>query len=136
MRNALPYAVFLLLIVSGCGFPPVPTANAQQGKNSCSAPSASTRQPELVLVDVDTKPLYPESYFRAVLAAVADRVNAHVTLDSAPLTIVVNYVASDSLNRKALSFTFGGIPALGSQPVLQTSHDPYTAAQLRKQYKQ
>lgn len=136
LRNVIPYIIFLLLVVTSCGFPIVTTGSRQQGKDSCSTPTVSTPQPELVLVDVDTKPLYPESYFRAVLAAVADRVLAHITLDSAPLTVVVNYITSDSINRKAVSFTVPGLPALPAKPVLQTSTDPYKASQLRKQYKQ
>jgi hypothetical protein len=129
------WAFALVAFCCSCSlFPSISANHAQQEPTGCGALLANNLPSEIIQVDVDTLPIYPEQYFRAALMAIADRVNEHVAIGGSPLIVFVSYITHDSLNRNVMSFTVPGLSTLPAKPVQQTSSDPYKAAQLRKEY--
>ncbi len=128
LRTALPYIVFLLLIVTSCGKPSAP----QQ-------PTISNPvQRPLIAIDaeIDTEPLY--SLGHTVASAFAQKIEELATrINSQGLVIFACRISSNSWQDCPISFKTPSVSAWvlpPSDPAAHCPPDPYQCSRLKKQY--
>lgn len=125
------WAFTMLQVICGCSLIP----NIQPEQASVPTVTNPAYRPAMeVQACLDTKPLYPEQFFRAAASALAGRVDEDVTVNSGGMTIFVNLITHDSLPENIMSFTVPSLPPYPLQPTLKTDSGAYKNAQDRQTY--
>lgn len=122
LRNALPYIVFLLLLVKSCALPGI--GDSPQIQGSTPPPTrivASHTEVRALQTCFDTYPLVPDTLFKSATALVADMLDSPdaVTVNQGQIRVYISYiVGSDSYLKDAFSWLLPAIPDDPPEPIL------------------
>jgi hypothetical protein len=129
LRNALPYIIFLLLIVTSCGLPGI--GDNPQIQDSTSPPTrivAGHNVARELQTCFDTYPLVPDTLFKSATALIADMLDSPdaVTVNQGQIRVYISYiVGSDSFLKDAFSWLLDAIP--DDPPMPSLTPTPSTA---------
>jgi hypothetical protein len=123
----------LIFLLCGCSLIPQPRHGVQI---HIEQPITSPHQPfRVIQVCLDTPPLYPARYFHEAAEAIANRIDASVTVNQDGMDVFVTVITSNSFQHDVLSFSVPSFPADPPAPVKpKLGDDPYNNATAKQTY--
>ncbi len=116
------------LVLSGCTLRYKETVLTER-------PIIAPAQPfRLLSVCLDTPPIFPETYFRKAAAAVADRIDLSVEVNSAGAVVYVSRISSNSFQDNALTIRIPAVPPDPLKPQRPQSNGDYGDADKARAY--
>ena len=123
----------LFVVLCGCSITPqIRHHTPRQIEQPIIAPFQSYR---VVQVCLDTPPLFPARFFREAAMAIADGVDASVTVNQLGFAVYVTLITHNSFQDDVLQFAVPAFPAdPASPPSPKLGDDPYANAQSQSVY--
>lgn len=125
-----------LLFVIHCGCSSIIPHIEHHTPTQIEQPLVAPLQPyHVVQVCLDTPPLFSARFFREAAIAIADRVDASVTVNQFGLAVYVTLITHNSFQNDAFQFSVPAFPADPASPPPPTlGDDPYANAQSQSDY--